>query len=104
MDNLAPVRAFFKELITPIVTDAVKQALPNADESGNGRKMPVAEVTRVYGIAQSTIYLRFKTGQLTKYKQNGLTFVDVDELEQSMTEEKLCAVLPEKADKRSSKR
>lgn len=104
MDNLAPVRAFFKELITPIVTDAVKQALPNTDENGGGRKMPVAEVTRVYGIAQSTLYLRFKTGQLTKYKQNGLTFVDVDELEQSMTEEKLCAVLPQKAGKTSSKR
>ena len=104
MDNLAPVRAFFKELITPIVKDAVKEALPNADESGNGRKMPVAEVAKVYGIGLSTIYLRFKTGQLTKYKQNGLTFVDVDELEQSMTEEKLCAVLPQKAGKTSSKR
>lgn len=32
------------------------------------------------------------------------TFVDVDELEQSMTEEKLCAVLPEKAGKKPSKR
>ena len=104
MDNLAPVRAFFKELITPIVTDAVKQALPNADESGNGRKMPVAEVTRVYGIAQSTLYLRFKTGQLTKYKQNGLTFVDVDELERSMKVEKLCDVVPERPVKKGSKR
>ena len=104
MDNLAPVRAFFKELITPIVKDAVKQALPNADESGNGRKMAIAEVTKVYGIAQSTIYLRFKTGQLTKYKQNGLTFVDIDELEKSMTEEKLCAVLPQKSGKTTSKR
>lgn len=104
MDNLAPVRAFFKELITPIVTDAVKQALPNADESGNGRKMAIAEVTKVYGIAQSTIYLRFKTGQLTKYKQNGLTFVDIDELEKSMTEEKLCEITPKKEKKSSSKR
>lgn len=104
MDNLAPVRAFFKELITPIVTDAVKQALPNADESGGSRKMSVSDVAKKYGIGVSTIYLRFKTGQLTKYKQNGLTFVDVDELEQSMTEEKLCAVLPEKAGKKPSKR
>lgn len=104
MDNLAPVRAFFKELITPIVTDAVKQAMPAKDESNSSRKMPVAEVTKVYGIAQSTLYLRFKTGQLTKYKQNGLTFVDIDELEQSMTEEKLCAVMPQRAGKASSKR
>ena len=103
MDNLAPVRPFFKELITPIVTDAVKQALPSADESGNSRKMAVADVTRVYGIAQSTIYLRFKTGQLTKYKQNGLTFVDIDELERSMKVEKLCDVLPDKRGRNSSK-
>ena len=74
------------------------------DEGASTCIFQVAEVTRVYGIAQSTIYLRFKTGQLTKYKQNGLTFVDVDELEQSMTEEKLCAVLPEKAGKEPSKR
>lgn len=39
MDNLAPVRAFFKELITPIVNDAVKQALPEeflADDDTQG--------------------------------------------------------------------
>ena len=104
MDNLAPVRAFFKELITPIVKDAVKQAMPGTDESANGRKMPVSEVAKVYGIGVSTIYLRFKTGQLTKYKEHGLTFVDIDELEKSMTEEKLCDITPMKEKKSSSKR
>lgn len=69
------------------MTDAVKQDLLANDESGNGRKMAIVEVTKVYDIAQSTIYLRFKTGQLTKYKQNGLTFVDIDELERTMKEE-----------------
>lgn len=104
MDNLAPVRAFFKELITPIVTDAVKQAMPAASEERKGNKIPVADVTPLYGISQSTIYARFKSGQLKKYKQNGLTFVDVDELEQSMKEEKLCDILPQKPCKTSTKR
>ena len=54
--------------------------------------MPVAEVAKVYGIGLSTIYLRFKTGQLTKYKQNGLTFVDIEELEASMKPQKLCEI------------
>lgn len=103
MDNLAPVRAFFKELIAPIVAEAVKQALPETDEFKNGKKIPVADVTKVYGIAQSTVYLRFKTGQLTKYKQHGLTFVDVEELERTMEVEKLCDIAPMKQKKGGSK-
>lgn len=95
MDNLKPIKTFLKELITPIVADAVKQAIPQ-DNDKRGNKIPVAKVTELYGISQSTIYLRFKTGQLTKHKLDGLTFVDPDELERTMKVVKLCDRVPKK--------
>ncbi len=92
MDNLREVRTFLKDLIEPIVVDAVKQAIPDKDKNRLNNKMPLSEVTRTYGISLSTIYYRFNHGILTKYKSNGLTFVDIEELEASMKPQKLCEI------------
>lgn len=96
MDNLAPVRTFFKELMTPIVENAIKKAIPDIVAAKNNSMMPISDVTKIYGISKSTIYMRFKTGELTKHKQDGLTFVDIEELEKTMKAEKLCDVAPQK--------
>ena len=92
MDNLTPVRSFLKELITPIVKDAVKTALTVQSSSATKHYIPLAEAVKLYGMSVSTIYNRFDDGTLTKIKNGGLTFVIQEEIEASMQAERLSAV------------
>ena len=92
MDNLTPVRSFLKELITPIVKDAVKTAMTVQSSSATKHYIPIAEAVKLYGMSVSTIYNRFDDGTLTKIKNGGLTFVIQEEIEASMQAEKLSAV------------
>ncbi|MGM9735153.1 MAG: helix-turn-helix transcriptional regulator [Candidatus Cryptobacteroides sp.] len=97
MDNLNPLKSFLSDLITPIVQKAVKDAVPAKENSSLPRFIPVSQIPEEYGISVSTIYLRFNTGELTKHKQGGLTFVDREELEKSIKARKLCdTVAPKK--------
>ena len=92
MDNLTPVRSFLKELITPIVKDAVKTAMTVQSSSATKHYIPIAEAVKLYGMSVSTIYNRFDDGTLTKIKNGGLTFVIQEEIEASMQAERLSAV------------
>lgn len=91
MDNLKPLKSFLTDLITPIVEKAVKDAVPGKEGDIPHNYIPVSQVAEEYGISVSTIYLRFSTGELTKHKQGKLTFVDRDELENSIKARRLCA-------------
>lgn len=97
MDNLDPVRSFFKDLITPIVKDAVKEAMPVNDERASKHLVPVKEISKKYSMALSTLYNKFNTGQLTRYKDGWLTFVDEDEFISKMKTDKLAALETSKA-------
>ena len=94
MDNLKPIKSFLADLITPIVKNAVAEAMPEQILSKDKNLVPVQRITEIYGISQSKIYLMFKNGELSKIKQGGLTFVDTVELENLMKEEKLWAKKP----------
>lgn len=81
-----------KELITPIVKDAVKTAMTVQSSSATKHYIPIAEAVKLYGMSVSTIYNRFDDGTLTKIKNGGLTFVIQEEIEASMQAERLSAV------------
>lgn len=94
MDNLKPLKSFLTDLITPIVQDAVSSAIPEKIKTKDKNPVPVQKITEMYGISQSKIYSMFRTGELEKIKQGGLTFVDTVQLESLMTGERLCAKAP----------
>lgn len=99
MDNLKPIKSFLADLITPIVKNAVAEAMPEQILSKGKNLVPVQRITEIYGMSQSKIYSMFKNGELNKIKQGGLTFVDTVELENLMKEEKLWAKKPLKPKK-----
>lgn len=96
MDNLKPLKSFLTDLITPIVQDAVTNAIPVNIKTKDKNPVPVQKITEMYGISQSKVYAMFRTGELEKIKQGGLTFVDTVQLESLMKGEKLCAKAPMK--------
>lgn len=96
MDNLKPLKSFLTDLITPIVQDAVTNAIPDNIKTKDKNPVPVQKITEMYGISQSKVYALFRTGELEKIKQGGLTFVDTVQLESLMKGEKLCAKAPMK--------
>lgn len=96
MDNLKPLKSFLTDLITPIVQDAVTNAIPDNIKTKDKNPVPVQKITQMYGISQSKVYAMFRTGELEKIKQGGLTFVDTVQLESLMKCEKLCAKAPMK--------
>lgn len=94
MDNLKPLKSFLSDLITPIVKSAVGEAIPEAIKDKEKNLVPVQKITELYGISQSKVYYMFRTAQLDKYKQGGLTFVDTYQLESRMKVKKLSYKAP----------
>jgi len=94
MDNLTPVRSFLQDLITPIVTAAVKAAIPAVEPQEEKDYISVKQAIERYTISCSTIYRRFEEGTLTKVKSGGRTLIKVSEIEGSLEERPLCAVEP----------
>lgn len=94
MDNLKPLKSFLTDLIAPIVKDAVSNAIPENIRTKDKNPVPVQKITELYGISQSKVYSMFRSGELEKIKQGGLTFVDTVQLESLMKGEKLCGKLP----------
>ena len=92
MDNLSPVKSFLKEIIEPIVIEAVKSAIPSNDSQSDNEYLSVEEIQQQYHISSSTIYRRFATGDLTKVKNGNRTLVRKSEIESGLKEGKLVAL------------
>lgn len=92
MDNLNPIRSFFQDLITPIVTEAVKSAMPKVETQTKGDYLTIEEAIKQYCLSSSTIYRRFENGTLTRVKSGGRTLLKRSEVEGLMKECKLCAI------------
>lgn len=94
--DIAPLRELAELVLKPIVKDVVDEALLKFKmENKEGQRfIPVKQVTEEYGVSQSCLYLRFRTGKLKRHKYGGLTFVDRVELEQGMKTEVLCGKKP----------
>lgn len=92
MDNLSPVKSFLKEIIEPIVIEAVKSAIPSNDSKSDDEYLSVEEIQQQYHISSSTIYRRFATGDLTKVKNGNRTLVRKSEIESGLKEGKLVAL------------
>ena len=92
MDNLSPVKSFLKEIIEPIVIEAVKSAIPSNDSQSYNEYLSVEEIQQQYHISSSTIYRRFATGDLTKVKNGNRTLVRKSEIESGLKEGKLVAL------------
>lgn len=92
MDNLTPIRSFFQDLITPIVTEAVKSAMPRAESQGKKEYLTIEEAIEEYSLSSSTIYRRFDSGDFTKVKNGGRTMLKRCEIEGFLRERRLCAI------------
>lgn len=102
MDELNPIKSMLKDLITPIVKDAVTQALNVNESTATKHHIPIKEAIRIYGLSSSNIYRKFDEGTLTKVKNGGLTFVIQEEIEAQMTPDDLAKVR-KRASKKSGK-
>lgn len=92
MDNLNPVRSFLQDLITPIVNEAVKAALPNVEPQNKKDYLTIEEAIEEYSLSTSTIYRRFDNGTLTKVKSGGRTLLKRSEILSCLKESRLCAI------------
>lgn len=92
MDNLTPIRSFFQDLITPIVNEAVKQAMPKIDVQPQKEYLSIVEAIEQYSLSSSTIYRRFDNGTLTRIKSGGRTLLKRSEIEGFLKEGKLCDI------------
>ena len=68
MDNLKPLKSFLTDLITPIVQDAVTNAIPVNIKTKDKNPVPVQKITEMYGISQSKVYAMFRTGSPAKFR------------------------------------
>lgn len=91
MDNLTPVRSFLQDLLAPIVTEAVKSAIPDSN-SNKKDYLSIEEAIEEYSLSSSTIYRRFENGTLTKVKSGGRTLLKRCEIIACLKEGKLCAI------------
>lgn len=96
MNEMNQIRSFFSDLITPIVMEAVAEAIPESIKNMDQIYIPVQQIPEKYGISVSKIYLMFTSGELQKIKQGAHTFVSIAELESLMKAEQLCGKKPYK--------
>ena len=73
METLEAIKLFLCDLIKPIVTEAVAEAIPKPEP-----KQSLA--IKTYPISHSTIYRLFDRGQLSKHKLGKRTALDEREL------------------------
>ncbi|MBR6465070.1 MAG: helix-turn-helix domain-containing protein [Bacteroidales bacterium] len=102
MDKLAPVRKLLQDLISPIVFDAVKTAMPKKIVVEPKPFLSVEEVEEEYHISVSSLYRRFDMNELTRYKNGSRTLVSRKEIEDGLKKGTLVA-FDERGCKRGAK-
>ena len=86
--QLAPLKEFLTEIIRPIVNSAVQEAMPKPEEKKRLRTYTVVEACEILKVSKPTLYDYFNFGLLKKYKNQGRTLIDADELEEGIKEER----------------
>lgn len=89
MDSLKQVKDFLRDLISPIVEEAVKASVAVPEAPRAKKYLTVKEVEEQYSVSTSTIYQRFKEGKLTRVKNGGKTYILTDEIEGSLIRKSL---------------
>lgn len=84
MDSLKQVKDFLRDLIRPIVEEAVKASVTVPETPKTKTYLTVKEVEELYSVSTSTIYQRFKEGVLTRVKNGGKTYILTEEIEGSL--------------------
>ena len=86
--QLAPLKEFLTEIIRPIVNSAVQEAMPKPSEKKRLRTYTVDDACEILKVSKPTLYDYFNYGLLKKYKHQGRTLIDADELEEGIKEER----------------
>lgn len=81
MTQLDALKDFLKELLSPIIIDAVNDALANLERTPVKRYYTRAEAIEHLKIGTTTFYRLAKKGKITILKIQGRTLVDADELD-----------------------
>lgn len=92
MDKLNVIASFLKDLIRPIVVDAVTEAVTPLKPVARKRFLTVKEAREEYCISTATLYNYFQEGVLHKIKNGGRTYIDREELEANMHVRQLCSI------------
>jgi len=96
MDSLKQVKDFLRDLIRPIVQEAVKASIAVPETPKTKKYLSVKEVEKIYNVSSSTIYLRFKEGELTRVKNGGRTMILAQEVEDNMRKRGYAGHLPQR--------
>lgn len=80
METLEAIKLFLCDLIKPIVTEAVAEAIPKPEPEQSLHLLTLAQAIKTYPISHSTIYRLFDRGQLSKHKLGKRTALDEREL------------------------
>lgn len=84
--------SFLKDLIRPIVVDAVSEAVEPLRPVERKRYLTIKEAREEYCISVATLYNYFQSGVLHKIKNGGRTYIDRQELESNMHVKQLCSI------------
>lgn len=90
MDTLTPMKSFLKDILEPIVIEAVKSAIPAKND--DDEYLSIEDIQDKYHISPSTVYRRFTTGELTKVKNGSRTLVLKRELDNCLKEGKWAGI------------
>ena len=90
------VWTYINDRLKPIIADTLNETMPRLLKEHNRDLIPREKVIEDYGISNGKLYNLFKAGILTKYKLDGLTFIDKQELEALVKKESSFEIAPRK--------
>jgi len=81
MEITESVRVFFMDILTPIVEEAVRSAMPEKEQTNERKYLTIGQAREEYQLSTATFYRHFDMGDLNKYKIGGRTMLLKSELE-----------------------
>ncbi len=94
------VWTYLRDGLKPIIADALNETMPKLLKEHNRDLIPRDKVISDYGISNGKLYNLFNSGELTKYKLDGLTFIDKQEIEALVKKERTFEIAPKKNSKK----
>lgn len=96
------VWTYLGDRLKPIIADTLNETMPKLLKEHNRDLIPREKIITDYGISNGKLYNLFNASILTKYKLDGLTFIDKQEIEALVKKESTFEISPKKT--RSSKK
>jgi len=103
MELVETIREFLVEVIRPIVEEAVKSATPKPELPKDKKYITLKQAYKEYQLTSSSVYRKFETGKLHKFKNGSRTLLDVNEVESLFKKEKMAGIVDESRRFRTSR-